>query len=322
MSDIDGMEPRLLRSFVAVAEELHFGRAAKRLHITQPPLSAQIRTLEERLEARLFERDRRHVALTEAGVFLLERARRLLDEAARSSREVTRIARGESGVLAIGYTPTATYEVMPPLVRKFRACSPAVRLEFIELRSPQQPDALRTSRIEVGFACGPVSEDGIFEHVLAKDKFIAALPRRHPLAAKKVIRLRELESEPFVAVRPDVEPTWARACSEALRRARVQIDVVQETDTKVALLGLVASGVGAAFVSASMRRLGRHGVVYRDIVDLTLRVPLVGLLGKAPSPRALALLGVGALHGAWPLTREPRTTRMSHLGALAVPTQR
>src|ERR1700759_4753366 len=111
MSVLDGMEPRLLRSFVAVAEELHFGRAAKRLHIAQPPLSMQIRTLEERLGARLLDRDRRHVALTEAGAFLLERARHLLREAERSSREVKRIARGEASVLSIGYTPTATYEV-------------------------------------------------------------------------------------------------------------------------------------------------------------------------------------------------------------------
>ncbi len=292
MSELDGMEPRLLRSFVAVAEELHFGRAAKRLHITQPPLSTQIRTLEERLGARLLERDRRHVALTEAGAFLLDRARHLLGEAERSAREVQRIARGESGVLTVGYTPTATYEVLPLLLRRYRASSPAVRLEFIELPSPLQCEALRSGRIEVGLACGPISEAGIVEHTLAQDRFIAALPRRHPLAAKKVLRLRALENEPFVAVRPDVEPAWARECDQALRRARVRIETVQETDSKVALLGLVAAGVGAAFVSSSMRRLARDGVVYRDVADLTVRVPLVGLLGPSPSPRALALLGV------------------------------
>src|SRR6478609_1279055 len=133
MNDGDGMELRLLRSFVVVAEELHFGRAAKRLHISQPPLSTQIRTLEGRLGVRLFERDRRHVALTEGGRFLLERARHLLAEAERSSRELTRIARGESGVLSIGYTPTATYEVLPSLLRRYRASAPDVRFEFVEL---------------------------------------------------------------------------------------------------------------------------------------------------------------------------------------------
>src|SRR4051794_214677 len=119
MSTFEGLTPRALRSFVAVAEELHFGRAAKRLHITQPPLSVQIRKLEEDIGARLFERDRRHVALTEAGAFFLERARHLLAETERTSLEASRIGRGEAGVLAIGYTPTATYEVLPPLLRTF-----------------------------------------------------------------------------------------------------------------------------------------------------------------------------------------------------------
>jgi DNA-binding transcriptional LysR family regulator len=290
MTSLDGMEPRLLRSFVAVAEELHFGRAAERLHLSQPPLSVQIRTLEERLGARLLERDRRHVALTEAGAFLLERARHLLSEAQRSAQEVRRIAEGESGLLSVGYTPTATYEVLPRLLGRFRRSSPEVRLEFIELRSALQAEALRSGRIEVGLACGPLGEAGVVEHTLAEDRFVAALPRLHPLAAKPKLRLRELASEAFVAVRSDIEPAWAHACEQALRRARLRVEVVQETDSKVALLGLVAAGVGAAIVSASMRKLARHGVVYRDIVDLTLRVPLVGLVAPAASPRARALL--------------------------------
>jgi len=292
MSSSDGLEPRLLRSFVAVAEELHFGRAARRLHITQPPLSAQIRALEDQLGARLFERDRRHVALTEAGSFLLERARHLLSEAERAAREVRRIARGESGVLAVGYTPTATYDVLPRLVRRFGAVAPGVRLELLELRSSLQCEALRAGRIEVGLACGPVDEPGVAEHVLAEDRFVAALPRRHSLVAKKRLKLGDLEGKAFVAVRADVEPSWANACSNALLRARVRVDIVQETDSKVALLGLVAAGVGAAFVSASMRTLARHGVIYRDVADLTVRAPLVGLLAAAPSPRALAFLDV------------------------------
>lgn len=290
MSDLDAMEPRLLRSFVAVAEELHFGRAAKRLHIAQPPLSMQIRTLEERLGARLLDRDRRHVALTEAGAFLLERARHLLREAERSSREVKRIATGEAGVLAIGYTPTATYEVLPPLLRRYRAAAPGVRLELSELRSSEQCEAIRSGRIEVGFACGPLSEAGITEHTLAEDWFVAALWKQHPLAAKKKLSLKDFAGQPLVAVRPEIEPAWARACERVLRRAQIPLPVVQETDSKVALLGLVAAGIGAAFVSASMRRLARQGVVYREVSDLTVRVPLVGLLGPEPSPRASALL--------------------------------
>lgn len=290
MSTLDAMEPRLLRSFVAVAEELHFGRAAERLHISQPPLSVQIRTLEERLGARLFDRDRRSVKLTEAGAFLLDRARFLLTEGERSTLEAARIARGESGVLAIGYTPTATYEVLPPLLRRFRARHPSVRLELVELRSALQLEALRAGRIEVGFACGPLGAEDLTERVLVTERFVAAVPRRHPLARRARVRLRELARAPIVAVRPDVEPAWADACTSALRRARAELEVVQETDGKIALLGLVAAGVGLAIVSESMRALGREGVVYRPIVDLAVRVPLVVLHRPAPSPRVTALL--------------------------------
>jgi DNA-binding transcriptional LysR family regulator len=289
-SAVDALEPRLLRSFVTVAEELHFGRAAARLHISQPPLSAQIKKLETELGVVLLERDRRHVALTEAGRFLLARARHLLAEAERSCVEAGRIARGEAGVLTVGYTSTATYEVLPPLLHAFRKRSPDVQLELVEMRSRLQPDGLRSGRIEVGFACGPLDEQGIDEYVLAKEPFVAALPRRHPLAARKRLRLRDLDGAPFVLVRPDIEPAWADACTRSLVRAGIQVTVVQETDTKIALLGLVAAGLGVSLVSASMKRLGRDGVVFRDIEGWSLRVPLVGLLGPSPSARAMQLM--------------------------------
>src|SRR5262245_611264 len=122
-------DAHLLRAFVAVAEELHFGRAARRLHITQPPLSLQIRRLEEQVGVRLFDRDRRPVDPTEAGSALLPRARRLLADLDAACVEAQRVARGELGTLAVGYTPTATYELLPPLVARFRAQRPELRLE-------------------------------------------------------------------------------------------------------------------------------------------------------------------------------------------------
>ncbi len=290
MNAADAMEPRLLRSFVAVAEELHFGRAAARLHMTQPPLSMQIKRLEDQLGVRLFERDRRHVALTEAGGFLLARARQLLDEAERSCAEAARIARGEAGTLTIGYTPTATYEVLPPLLHALRKRAPEVRLSLVELRSALQVEALRTGRIEIGFACGPIEDEAIAEHVLARERFVAVLPEHHPLAKRKKLRTRELDGEPFVLVRPDVEPAWAHACSRALARAGVRVDVAQETDTKIAMLGLVAAGAGISLVSASMMRLARDGVAFREVDDLRVRVPLVAITGRRLSPRATELL--------------------------------
>src|SRR3954471_2425511 len=127
------LELRLLRAFVAVAEELHFGRAARRLHISQPPLSAQIRRLESQLEVRLFDRDRRGVALTDAGGALLGGARHLLSEAERTRRGVQGTARGVRGILSVGYTPTATYDVLPAVISAFQARLPDIRLDLTEM---------------------------------------------------------------------------------------------------------------------------------------------------------------------------------------------
>lgn len=288
----DELEPRLLKSFVAVAEELHFGRAARRLHLSQPPLSMQIKKLEELIGARLFERDRRNVALTEAGGFLLDRARHLLGESARACAETRRIGNGESGALAVGYTATATYEVLPPLIRAFRKARPDVRLELIEMRSPLQADALRASRIEIGLACGPMKAPDLDERVLVEESFVVAVGRQNPLAKRGRLRLRELAAEPFVLVRPDVEPTWAEACAAALRRAGVEPNVAQATDSKLAMLGLVAANVGISLVSASMQRLGRDGVRFLPLTDFKLRLPLVSLTRRTPSPRAREFLSL------------------------------
>jgi DNA-binding transcriptional LysR family regulator len=287
-------EPRLLRAFVAVAEELHFGRAAKRLHISQPPLSMQIRRLELQLEARLFERDRRHVRLTEAGWFMLDRARHLLAETERARLEVRRIAHGESGVLAVGYTPTAMYELLPKLIPAFAKLRPDVRLELIEMRSALQPDALREHRIEVGFACGPLSQPDLHERVLVRERLIAALPASHPLARRSKLSVSALAGQPIVLVRRDVEPLWADASRAAIEGAGHALQVVQEADTKLALLGLVAASVGLSPVSSSMRHLGRRGVTFRDLTGLSLKLPLVSLAREQPSARAAELLQLAA----------------------------
>jgi DNA-binding transcriptional LysR family regulator len=288
------MDLRLLRSFVAVAEELHFGRAAKRLHISQPPLSVHIRRLEEDLGVRLFERSKRHVALTEAGGALVGRARHLLAEAARTEQDVRRVGRGEAGTLSIAYTPTATYEVLPPLVRAFRAAHPEVRLELCEMRSPDQPDALREGRCELGFACGPVDASGLAVETIAVEELIAVLPAGHELAGRAAVPIRRLARQPFVLVRPDVEPAWADASDRALRRAGAAPRVVQYTDTKLALLGLVAAGVGVSVVSASMRRMAREGVVFAPLSGVSVRLPLVLLERAALSPRARAFATLAA----------------------------
>jgi DNA-binding transcriptional LysR family regulator len=278
----------LLRSFVAVAEELSFVRAARRLHIAQPPLSMRIRRLEAFVGARLLDRSRQHVAVTEAGAHLLERARHLLAEAARAAEETGRIARGEGGSLRVGYTPTATFDVLPQLLQGYRARYPDVRLELREMRSALQTTALAEGGIEIGFVCAPVAADRFERDVLAEERLVLALPERHPLARRARVPVRALDALPMVLVDPAVEPGWARPAQQALLEARIAPRFVQQTDGKIAQLGLVAAGVGAALVSESVGRLRREGVVLRPVDGLHVRLRLEMLSSRAPSPRAAA----------------------------------
>jgi DNA-binding transcriptional LysR family regulator len=246
--------------------------------------------LEHELGVRLFDRSNRRVQLTEAGRTLLDRARHLLAEADRARSEVARVAAGEAGPLSIAYTPTATYRVMPPLLEAYRRRCPEVRLQLHEMTSPAQVQALREARVEVGFACLPVETGDLASEVLDEDQLVVALPRKHALARRASVPVRALAGEPFIAVNETVEPGWARASDVALRAAGVQPRVVQETDTKIALLGLIAAGLGVGLVSASMAALGRREVVLRPLTGLRVRLPLGVLSRRAPSPRALRLL--------------------------------
>ena len=280
------LEMRLLRSFVVLAEELHFGRAARRLHISQPPLSGQLRRLEDDIGARLFDRTNRHVALTEAGRLLLDRARLLLADAERTSTEVRRVASGETGTLVIAYTPTATYEWLPPLIPLHRARHPEIRLELVEMASPAQPLALHRGRAEVGVACLPVESDGLSVYPVAQDGIVAALPIGHRLAGRKVLGPADLRREAFVGVDPTTEPAWSAEFRRGLRAAGLAPHFVQMADSKLAMLGLVAAGLGVALVSRSMAVLERRGVVFKPVRGIRARLELGLLVPARPTTRA------------------------------------
>jgi DNA-binding transcriptional LysR family regulator len=179
---------------------------------------------------------------------------------------------------------------MPPVIAAFRAARPDVRLELIEMRSLLQVEALRMGRVEIGLACGPVEEEDVVTRVLVEEAVLVAVGRANPLAGRKSVRLRELATQALVLVRPDIEPAWAHVCGAALRRAGIDLPVMQETDSKIAMLGLVAANLGVSLVSASVRRLGREGVEFLPISDLRLRLPLVSLSLPSASPRAQEFL--------------------------------
>ena len=188
------MELRHLRYFVAVAEELHFGRAAVRLHMAQPPLSQQIRKLEEELEVKLFLRARRRVELTHAGRVFLVEARQVLSLAERAADAAKRADRGQIGPLVVACGPIAVHTVLPTILRAFRARFPEVGITLRELTMLEVPEALQQRTADVGLLMPYFQSETLQREIVLTVPMVAALPKSHPLAGRRRIRLNQLAS--------------------------------------------------------------------------------------------------------------------------------
>ena len=288
------MELRHLRYFRAVAEELHFGRAAERLHIAQPPLSQQIRQLERELEVSLFTRSTRRVELTAAGEAYLKRAVAVLDAVDDAGQQARRIAQGVEGHLTIGCVGSATYSVLPRLVRALRDELPHVEISIRgEMLAPAQLDALRAGDVDIALLRPPVDDAAIRVEVLRRDRLIAALPAEHPLAQRDLLRVGDLRGEDFIAHagrgRSVMGGLLAAICADAGFAPRIRHEV-SETST---LVTLVAAGLGVAVVPAPTADLDIAGVTYRQLEPASLGVDLVAAhLVDAPSPAIERALGV------------------------------
>ena len=265
-----------MRYFIAVAEHLHFGRAAAALHISQPPLSRAIRALEQRLGVALFARSRRRVELTAEGAHFLEEARRITAQIERSVRELRGIASGEQGRLRIGFVSLADYGVLPGLLKRFKTARPGVRLALREMLSPEQAAALGAGELDFGLLLPPVEGAADLEHlVVHRERFVAALPSRHRLASiAGKLAVAELATEPFVMIPREIAPGLYDIVRGLAARAGILLNVAQEAIQMQTVVSLVSSGLGVAIVPASMANLGRRGVVYRELVDRHPRLDL------------------------------------------------
>jgi DNA-binding transcriptional LysR family regulator len=263
------MELRHLRYFVAVAEELHFTRAALRLNIAQPPLSQQIRALELSLNARLFERTNRRVELTEAGRALLVEARATLDQAERAANIVGQAQRGEIGELQIGFAPSAP--LIAPFtatILAFRKAAPGVRLVLNEQVTTEQIDALLERRLHVGFIRSPSAPDlpdAVAAIELYREPLAVFMRADHPLARSRAVPLKALAGEPFVFF-PRLHGTSLYDQVLALcRKAGFVPRIDQEARGNATILGLVAVGLGVSILPASLRGIAVAGVACRDL---------------------------------------------------------
>ena len=260
------MELRHLRSFVAVAEERHFGRAAERLHMAQPPLSQQIRRLEDELGATLLHRTTRSVELAPAGEVLLVRAREILAAVDSATEDARRAARGEFGRLAVGFTGSATYALLPSVAAALRRSLPGVMLDLRgELLTPAQVEGLLDGTLDLGLLRPPVRERDLAVEVVRSEPLVAVLPEAHPLAAADAVPLEQLAGEPFVVYpshfRSVVHDAVEETCAAHGFHPRVALEV-SETAT---LVSFVAAGLGVSLVPESVEHMTVHGAVYRPL---------------------------------------------------------
>ncbi len=259
------MELRHLRYFQAVAEELHVGRAAQRLHMAQPPLSRQIQALEAELGLTLFERTRRGVTLTAAGAAYQERVRDVFAAVDRAAAEARRAAVGDLGRIAIGYVSSLAYVGLAELLRAFHATSPHVEVTVREGPPQEQLDALIEGRLDVGFVRGPVVEGGLIAEIARREPLVVALPSRHPLSRRSRLELRELAGEPMLAFARARSPAFFDHVMGLCRAAGFTPRIVQEAPL-IDLVSLVSAGFGVALVPQSLRRVVRSGMVVRPLV--------------------------------------------------------
>lgn len=255
---------------MAVAERLHFGRAAEALHISQPPLSRAIRALEEDLGVTLFARSRRRVELTPAGERLLEESRRLASQLERAMQEVRNAAGGAGAErLRIGFVSLADYGVLPGLLKAYKTARPGAQLALREMLSPEQAAALVAGELDFGLLLPPVAGAARLEHIVVqRERFMVALPQKHHQArGRGRLRLADLAGEPFVMIPRRIAPRLYDIVAQLATRAGMTLNIAQEAIQMQTVVSLVSSGLGAAIVPASVANLGRRGVAYREIAD-------------------------------------------------------
>ena len=293
------MELRHVRYFVAVAEELHFGRAARRVRVAQPALSKQVMSLERELGARLLDRRGRRVELTGAGRVFLEKARIILEGVGEAERAAARAGRGEAGRLSVGFTGMALYSVVPGIVRAFGERYPGVDLSLREMCTRTMAEALLGKRVDVGFLHPPVgAAAGAGELALKtvrSEPLIVALPEGHDLLGLPEVPLARLADERFVVFPRDEGPELYDRIVGMCRASGFSPAVVDEAASPQTAVGLVAAGLGVSLVWECMRNLARPGVVYRPLAERTprMRTALAWRRGD-PSPVLEAFLALAS----------------------------
>jgi DNA-binding transcriptional LysR family regulator len=261
------MELRHLRYFVAVAEELHFGHAASRLHTSQPSLSQQIRNLERELKVQLLVRTKRRVELAPAGHRFLEEARDILAKADRAVGLAREAAREETRRLVIGIYPETDWRLLGRALRLFGEHVPSVEILFDNLTPEAQVEALHGGRIDLGFVALPIDAEGLASEVTGRVRLMVALPEKHPKARSARLRLQDLSKEAYTLWPRHFSPASYDQLLEVFRRAGFgpPITMAGDLPSTHTVLGMIAAGLTIALVDPALRQMGAPGVVFREL---------------------------------------------------------
>lgn len=259
------MELKQMREFLALAEERNFRRAAERLHMAQPPLTRQIRALEEELGAPLFVRTPKGVDLTEAGQTLLEEVPNLLKLAARAKERTQLAGKGVIGKLDVGVFGSGVLDVIPRLLARFHDERPAVEIELHHLSKAQQIDALRERHITVGFNRLFPREPDLAIEIVLRERLMVAMPEHHALAKASEVTMRDMDNEPLILYPNSPLPGLAQQVATAFHREGARMNVVQSVDDVLTSIALVAGGFGMSVATESTASLQLPGVVYRPL---------------------------------------------------------
>ncbi len=269
------MELRQIRYFQCVARELSFTKAAKLLHIAQPPLSRQIKMLEEELGVAVFERLGRGIQLTEAGRYFLDQTEKMTSRLEETINATRRIGRSERMWFGIGFVPSTLYGHMPALIRQLREMNDQAEISLVEMTTLQQFDALKSGRIDIGVGRILLKDEEIERLVLTDERLAVALPISHPLARRTAVRLNDILNEPLILYPARPRPSYADHVLNLYRQKGHSPVVAQEVNELQTAIGLVTAGIGVTIVPESVRRLHREDVVYVDLDEAGFTSPIM-----------------------------------------------
>tara|TARA_R110002095_G_scaffold209432_1_gene195964 strand:+ start:708 stop:1589 length:882 start_codon:yes stop_codon:yes gene_type:complete len=283
---------RQLRYFLVLTEELHFSRAAKRLHISQPPLSASLRQLEEELGVQLLERSSKSVTMTAAGEVFQRQVRYLLEHLEGSRSLVQRVAAGASGILRVGFTQAMIFRQLPTALKSLQSMHPGIELQLLEKNSADLVKAVESGQLDVGFIHAMPLPETLSSLTIANEPFLCCLPINHPLANRDTVKVHDLIGEPLVMFTRSLAPHYYDRLVSLFHIADMEPTIRHEVSQWLTIVALVSQGMGVALVPQALTETMFSNIVFRPLANLNVRHQSLCIwLNDSPNPNRDLLIG-------------------------------